>query len=151
MTPALCEQGVDKEKLQEEVRQALYAAKICSYAQGMNIIKAKSEAMGWGINMGGLARIWKVCRVSGLLEKSKPAVPGPAAHTIPQLSGLPCSFWHGSTVAWLSQARPTAGQLSMSLGSPSQALRQARQCSHLPGLLHHLCPAAKQSEAQACS
>ena len=53
-------QGIDKEKLQEEVRQALYAAKICSYAQGMNIIKAKSEAMGWGVNMGGLARIWKV-------------------------------------------------------------------------------------------
>ena len=54
---------MDKEKLQEEVRQALYAAKICSYAQGMNIIKAKSEAMGWGINMGGLARIWKVRRL----------------------------------------------------------------------------------------
>lgn len=59
---------MDKEKLQEEVRQALYAAKICSYAQGMNIIKAKSEAMGWGINMGGLARIWKVRSASMVLE-----------------------------------------------------------------------------------
>ena len=60
LSPVRCAQNVDKNKLQEEVRQALYAAKICSYAQGMNIIKAKSEAMGWGINMGGLARIWKV-------------------------------------------------------------------------------------------
>jgi 6-phosphogluconate dehydrogenase len=41
-------------------RQALYASKICSYAQGMNIIKAKSDEMKWGVNLGGLARIWKV-------------------------------------------------------------------------------------------
>ena len=47
------------------MRQALYAAKICSYAQGMNIIKAKSEAMNWGINMGGLARIWKARLLTG--------------------------------------------------------------------------------------
>lgn len=40
--------------------QALYASKICSYAQGMNIIKAKSDEKKWGVNMGGLARIWKV-------------------------------------------------------------------------------------------
>ena len=42
------------------VRQALYAAKICSYSQGMNIIRAKSIEKGWNINMGSLARIWKV-------------------------------------------------------------------------------------------
>jgi len=40
--------------------QALLASKICSYAQGMNIIKAKSSEQKWNINLGGLARIWKV-------------------------------------------------------------------------------------------
>ena len=35
-------QGVDKAALVKEVKQALYASKICSYAQGLNIIKAKS-------------------------------------------------------------------------------------------------------------
>lgn len=54
------EEGVDKAKLVEDVKQALYASKICSYAQGMNIIKAKSEEKGWNIDLGGLARIWKV-------------------------------------------------------------------------------------------
>ena len=40
--------------------QALLASKICSYAQGMNIIKAKSAEKNWNVNLGGLARIWKV-------------------------------------------------------------------------------------------
>ena len=53
-------QGVDKKQLMLDVKDALYAAKITSYAQGMNIIRAKSEAMGWNIDLGGLARIWKV-------------------------------------------------------------------------------------------
>nr|CAB3466738.1 unnamed protein product [Digitaria exilis] len=50
---------VDKAQLIEDVRQALYASKICSYAQGMNIIKAKSSEKGWDLNLGELARIWK--------------------------------------------------------------------------------------------
>jgi 6-phosphogluconate dehydrogenase len=49
--------GVDKAQLIEDVKHALYAAKICSYAQGMNIIKAKSAEKGWNIDMGSLARI----------------------------------------------------------------------------------------------
>ncbi|WIA12413.1 hypothetical protein OEZ85_012454 [Tetradesmus obliquus] len=51
--------GVDKKQLIADVRAALYCSKICSYAQGMNIIKAKSEEKEWGVDLGGLARIWK--------------------------------------------------------------------------------------------
>ncbi|XP_020084734.1 6-phosphogluconate dehydrogenase, decarboxylating 1 [Ananas comosus] len=50
---------VDKAKLIEDVRQALYASKICSYAQGMNLIRAKSKEKGWDLTLGELARIWK--------------------------------------------------------------------------------------------
>ena len=31
-----------------------------SLIQGLNIIKAKSQEEKWGVNLGGLARIWKV-------------------------------------------------------------------------------------------
>ncbi|KAJ7974234.1 6-phosphogluconate dehydrogenase, decarboxylating [Quillaja saponaria] len=55
----LTDQSVDKEKLINDVRQALYAAKICSYAQGMNLIRAKSIEKGWDLTLGELARIWK--------------------------------------------------------------------------------------------
>ncbi|KAE8660753.1 6-phosphogluconate dehydrogenase, decarboxylating 1 [Hibiscus syriacus] len=48
-----------KAKLIDDVRQALYASKICSYAQGMNLIRAKSIEKGWDLKLGELARIWK--------------------------------------------------------------------------------------------
>ena len=51
--------GVDTKKLVEDVRAALYAAKACSYAQGMNLLRLASETHGWGLKLGELARIWK--------------------------------------------------------------------------------------------
>ena len=51
---------MDKQQLIADVRAALYCSKVCSYAQGMNIIKKKSDEKGWGVDLGGLARIWKV-------------------------------------------------------------------------------------------
>ncbi|HEX8844526.1 MAG TPA: NADP-dependent phosphogluconate dehydrogenase [Pyrinomonadaceae bacterium] len=41
------------------VRDALYASKICSYAQGFNLIRAGSEAWKWNIDLSEMARIWK--------------------------------------------------------------------------------------------
>jgi 6-phosphogluconate dehydrogenase len=55
----LADQVVDKEKLIYDVRQALYVSKICSYAQGMNLIRAKSAEKGWDLKLGQLTRIWK--------------------------------------------------------------------------------------------
>ncbi|KAK9142236.1 hypothetical protein Syun_011636 [Stephania yunnanensis] len=54
-----CRGGIDRKRLVDDVRQALYASKICSYAQGMNLLRAKSDEKGWGLNLGELARIWK--------------------------------------------------------------------------------------------
>lgn len=50
---------VDKKQLIDDVRQALYASKICSYAQGMNLLRAKSMEKSWNLNLGEMARIWK--------------------------------------------------------------------------------------------
>ncbi|XP_010558538.1 PREDICTED: 6-phosphogluconate dehydrogenase, decarboxylating 3-like [Tarenaya hassleriana] len=55
----LTDQEIDKKQLIEDVRRALYASKICSYAQGMNLVRAKSMEKGWGLKLGELARIWK--------------------------------------------------------------------------------------------
>jgi 6-phosphogluconate dehydrogenase len=43
----------------QQVHDALYASKICSYAQGMNLIKAGSDEFGWNINLSEVARIWQ--------------------------------------------------------------------------------------------
>jgi len=50
---------VDKAALVADVRAALYASKVCSYAQGMNLIRAKSQEKGWELDLGSMARIWK--------------------------------------------------------------------------------------------
>jgi len=50
---------VNKAQVIEDVRLALYAAKICSYAQGMNLIKEAAKNMKWQLNLGEIARIWK--------------------------------------------------------------------------------------------
>ena len=47
------------EKLKGYLHDALYASKICSYAQGMNLIKAGSEEFKWNINLSEIARIWQ--------------------------------------------------------------------------------------------
>ncbi|HEX8000933.1 MAG TPA: NADP-dependent phosphogluconate dehydrogenase [Pyrinomonadaceae bacterium] len=51
--------GVDRERIISAVHDALYAAKICSYAQGFNLIRAGSENYGWNIDLSEMARIWK--------------------------------------------------------------------------------------------
>jgi 6-phosphogluconate dehydrogenase len=48
-----------KDELIEAVRKALYAAKICSYAQGMNLIREAAKNNKWQLDLGEIARIWK--------------------------------------------------------------------------------------------
>ena len=43
----------------EAVRQALYASKICSYAQGFFQLQAASEEQGWDLKYGELALLWR--------------------------------------------------------------------------------------------
>src|SRR5262249_54386110 len=42
----------------QQVHDALHAAKICAYAQGMSLLRAASENYRWGIDLAELARIW---------------------------------------------------------------------------------------------
>jgi 6-phosphogluconate dehydrogenase len=51
--------SLDKSKLIEALKHALYASKICSYAQGMALIKAGSDQYQWNVNLAETARIWK--------------------------------------------------------------------------------------------
>jgi 6-phosphogluconate dehydrogenase len=49
----------DRKALVDAVRDALYASKICSYAQGLVMMKAASDEYKWGLDLGEIARIWK--------------------------------------------------------------------------------------------
>ncbi len=54
----LSHSGARKDFIQA-VHDALYASKICSYAQGMSLIRAGSIEWKWDINLREMARIWK--------------------------------------------------------------------------------------------
>ncbi len=43
----------------DEIRAALYAAKIASYTQGFAMLRAASEERNYGCNFGEISRIWK--------------------------------------------------------------------------------------------
>src|SRR5947207_3073589 len=49
----------DRKQLIEAVRQALYASKIISYAQGMELLGAAGHQYNWDLNFGDIATIWR--------------------------------------------------------------------------------------------
>ncbi len=52
-------ESVNSEQFIEAVRRALYASKICSYAQGFVQLQAASEERGWELNYGEIAMLWR--------------------------------------------------------------------------------------------
>jgi 6-phosphogluconate dehydrogenase len=51
--------GGDKKAFIEMIRQALYASKICSYAQGFQIMRTAQQEYGWKLNFGEIALMWR--------------------------------------------------------------------------------------------
>jgi 6-phosphogluconate dehydrogenase len=49
----------NKKEFVESVRQALYASKICSYAQGFALMRAAAQEYGWELKLGEIAMIWR--------------------------------------------------------------------------------------------
>ena len=49
----------DKQKLIDAVRDALYASKVCSYAQGTHMLKKASEEYNYNLNVAEIAKIWR--------------------------------------------------------------------------------------------
>jgi 6-phosphogluconate dehydrogenase len=49
----------DRAELVEDIRLALYASKIISYAQGYMLMRAAAKEYGWNLNYGGVALMWR--------------------------------------------------------------------------------------------
>jgi 6-phosphogluconate dehydrogenase len=109
----------DRQELIAAVHDALYASKICSYAQGMNLIRAGSELYHWEINLGELSRIWKggcIIRAQ-FLDKIKQAYQ--------RRADLPNLLLDPDFKAWVLEAQPRWRQAvttAQSLGIPVPAM-----------------------------
>jgi 6-phosphogluconate dehydrogenase len=51
--------GGEKDTLIEDIRQALWSAKVVAYAQGLHLIKSGAAEYGWDIDVAACARIWR--------------------------------------------------------------------------------------------
>jgi 6-phosphogluconate dehydrogenase len=49
----------DKKKFINDLRYALYASKIVSYAQGYQLMRAAAKEYKWNLNNGGIALMWR--------------------------------------------------------------------------------------------
>jgi 6-phosphogluconate dehydrogenase len=51
--------STDRAKFVEDIRRALYASKIVSYAQGYMLMRAAAKQHNWNLNYGGIALMWR--------------------------------------------------------------------------------------------
>ena len=49
----------DKKQFIDDIRDALYASKIVSYAQGYTLMRSAAKTYGWNLNYGGIALMWR--------------------------------------------------------------------------------------------
>jgi 6-phosphogluconate dehydrogenase len=68
----------DVEQLVQDVRAALWASKVVAYAQGLDQLRAASEAYSWDVDVASVAKIWRAgCIIRArLLERIRQAYAG---------------------------------------------------------------------------
>lgn len=49
----------DKKQFIKDIKNALFAAKIVSYAQGYTLMRSAAKTYGWNLNYGGIALMWR--------------------------------------------------------------------------------------------
>ena len=59
LRPEVIEIQGGREQLIGDLRQALYASKIISYAQGYQLLRAAAQTYRWNLNYGGIAQVWR--------------------------------------------------------------------------------------------
>jgi 6-phosphogluconate dehydrogenase len=59
LKPVVSEFKGDRKQLIDDLRQALYASKIISYAQGYQLMRAAAKTYQWNLNYGGIALVWR--------------------------------------------------------------------------------------------
>jgi len=51
--------GGDRQQFIDDIKSALYASKIVSYAQGYTLLREAAKEYGWDLNYGGIALLWR--------------------------------------------------------------------------------------------
>jgi len=57
--PAISENIRNKDEIIQAIHDALYCSKICSYAQGFQLMREAQKEYDWSLNFGEIAQIWR--------------------------------------------------------------------------------------------
>lgn len=110
--------GGDPNHLVAAAEQALYASKITSYAQGLNLLKMASTDYNWGMDLARIVRVWRagcIIRASLLGDISS------AYSRNPQLPNLLLDEFFRSAVTSRQSAWREVVQVGVGLGIPMLA------------------------------
>ena len=98
--------------------RALYAAKACAYAQGMNLLRVASRVRNWNLDLGELARIWKggciiraqfLGRIQAAYERdAEPAEPAARSRVLARSWRARQDGWRRVVGARVGRRRPDA-------------------------------------------
>ncbi|MBQ4290772.1 MAG: NADP-dependent phosphogluconate dehydrogenase, partial [Clostridia bacterium] len=112
----------NREEFVESLRQALYAAKIISYAQGYTLMRKAADHYSWNLNYGGIALMWRGgCIIrSAFLGKIKEAY-----DRNPDLENLLLDPYFKQSITALLPAWRKVAAAAVSYGIPAPALTSA--------------------------
>jgi len=106
----------------KQLQEAVYASKICSYAQGYQLLRAASAEYKWSLNFGEIALVWRNgCIIRArFLGKIKEAF-----DRDPQLANLLLDPYFKRTIAKAQEAWRNVIRTAISLGIPVPAMATA--------------------------
>ena len=112
----------DKQAFVDDLRQALYASKIISYAQGYQLMRAAAADYGWNLNYGGIALMWRGgCIIrSAFLGKIKEAF-----DSTPDLDNLLLDPFFAEAVQQAQPAWRRVVTMAVNMGIPVPAMSTA--------------------------
>ena len=112
----------DKKEFIEAIRQALFASKIISYAQGYTLMRTAAKTYNWNLNYGGIALMWRGgCIIrSVFLGKIKEAY-----DNNPELSNLLLDPYFKETIEKLVPAWRKVCAKAIESGVPAPAMTSA--------------------------
>lgn len=126
----------DRQSFIDDLKEALYAAKIISYTQGYMLMQAAAHAYDWNLNYGGVALMWREgCIIrSVFLEKIKDAY-----DTNPDLQNLLLDDYFKSAIHNAQAAWRRVVAVAVQHGIPVPAMSSA--LSFYDGYRHDRLPA----------
>ncbi|MDR2849981.1 MAG: decarboxylating NADP(+)-dependent phosphogluconate dehydrogenase [Verrucomicrobiota bacterium] len=114
--------AIDKALFVKQLEQAVYASKICSYAQGYQLLRSAAKEYQWALNYGEIALVWRQgCIIRArFLGKIKEAF-----DANPQLANLLLDPYFKKVVAKAQDAWREVIKTAVSLGIPVPAMSTA--------------------------